>query len=56
MKGHAEDFAWSKTEKVSMAEWNPLLLAVAMKKMDIVRYLLNDLKIALRHHGKNPNE
>jgi len=39
-----------------MAEWNPLLIAIAYKRLDIVRYLLHDLQIALRHHGKRPGE
>jgi len=40
LKGCTEEFAMSKTEKVSMAEWNPLLLAIAFKKVEIVRYFL----------------
>lgn len=52
LKGYAEEFAMSKNEKVSMADWNPLLLAIAFKKLDIVHYLLNDLRISLKHAGK----
>ncbi len=40
LKGSQEEFSLSKTEKVSMAEWNPFLVAVAFKKLDIVRYFV----------------
>jgi hypothetical protein len=30
------------------------LLAIAYKKVDIVRYFLHDMHIALRHAGKQP--
>jgi hypothetical protein len=52
----ADEFPISKTEKISMAEWNPLLVAVAFKKIDVVRYFLYTLKISLRHAGKKPLE
>jgi len=35
-----DEFHMTKTEKVSMADWNPLLVAIANKKLDIVRYFL----------------
>lgn len=38
VKGFGEEFHMTKTEKVSMAEWNPFLIAVAFKKLEIVRY------------------
>jgi hypothetical protein len=28
----------SKNDKASMADWNPLLLAIAFKRLDIVHY------------------
>lgn len=31
-----------------MASWNPLLVAIAFRKIDIVRYLLQHLKLSLR--------
>jgi len=40
LRGFQEEFAISKTEKVSMAEWNPFLVAVAFKRLDIVRYFV----------------
>lgn len=39
-----------------MADWNPLLVAIAHKKTDIVRYFLYYHKIALKHAGKYPGE
>ena len=35
-----DEFSFTKTEKISMADWNPLLVAIAYKKLDIVRYFL----------------
>lgn len=55
IKGSADEFNFSKTDKVSMAEWNPLLVAIAQKRIDIVRYFLYDLNVALRHAGRKPN-
>lgn len=37
-----------------MTSWNPLLLAIAYKRLDIVRYFLQEMHIALRHYGKQP--
>lgn len=37
-----------------MDKWNPLLVAIALKKIDIVKYFLEDLKIAIKYHGKEP--
>ncbi len=54
LNGYQEEFSYSKTEKVKMDKWNPLLVAIALKKLDIVRYLIHDLKIALRHAGRQP--
>ena len=56
LTGYQEEFAYSKTDKVKMDKWNPLLIAIALKKIDIVRYFLHDLKIALRHAGRKPEE
>lgn len=56
MNGYQESFQLTKTDKVAMANWNPLLVAIALKKIDIVRYFLYELKIALRHFGKIPGE
>jgi hypothetical protein len=54
LRGLAEDFPGNKVEKVSMAEWNPFLLAVAFKKVDIVRYFTQELKVAARIAGRKP--
>lgn len=56
LKGYQEEFALSKTEKVSMAEWNPLLVAVAFKKLDIVRYFTQQLKISVKHFGRSATD
>ena len=41
IKNYSKDeFSYDKTLKVSMAAWNPLLIAIAFKRLDIVRYML----------------
>lgn len=56
LKGSQEEFSLSKTEKVSMAEWNPFLVAVAFKKLDIVRYFVQQLKISVRAFGRSATD
>ena len=38
-----------------MKEWNPLLVAIAFKRAEIVRYLLQELKISFRHASRDPD-
>jgi hypothetical protein len=40
LKGCTDDFQLTKTDKVKMTEWNPLLVAVAFKQLDVVRYVI----------------
>jgi len=37
-----------------MIDWNPLLIAIAFKRVEIVRYLIHDLKISARLATKDP--
>lgn len=37
-----------------MADWNPLLLAIAFKKLDIVRYFTAELKISVKEAAVKP--
>ena len=46
VRGAADEFKLNG-DKVSMAAWNPLLVAIANKKLDVVKYFLEDLSIAL---------
>ncbi len=39
----------------SMKEWNPLLVAVALGKVEIVRYLLYDAKVSVKMAGRKPD-
>lgn len=55
LTGHNEEFHINKNDKVSMTSWNPLLVAIAYKRLDIVRYFLQEMHIALRHFGKSPD-
>lgn len=54
LRGEAEDFPLTKTDKVSTKDWNPFLIAVANKKVELVRYFISELKISVRHAGKKP--
>ncbi len=38
-----------------MKDWNPLLIAIAFKRVDIVHYLLQELKISFRHSSRDPD-
>ncbi len=38
-----------------MKNWNSLLVAVAFKRIDVVRYLLNDACVSLKMAGRNPD-
>jgi len=53
MRGFPGDFTIDK-ERFKLADWNPLLLAVAFKRVDIVRYFVNELKISLRLALRDP--
>lgn len=56
VKGLQEEFTMGKGgKKVPMAKWNPLLVAIAFKKIEIVRYFINDLGITLAAAGACPD-
>lgn len=38
-----------------MAEWNPLLVAIAYKRIEIVRYLTQELHVSVRQWTRTPN-
>jgi hypothetical protein len=38
--------------KLNTAQWNPLLVAIANRKLEIVRYLTNDVKISVAATGE----
>ena len=60
LRGSTEEFQYTKgpgvNRKVPMATWNPLLLAIAHKKLDVVRYFLYELKISLSAFGRAPDD
>lgn len=37
-----------------MANWNPVLLAIAYKKLDILRYFTSELNVGIRHTTQEP--
>ncbi len=55
LRGLDEEFEFTPEVKSNMKNWNPLLVAIAFKKIDIVRYLLNELNISLKMGGWNPD-
>ena len=52
--GSATDEVKINGEKVPTGTWNPLLVAIANKKLDIVKYFLEDLSISISLFGGNP--
>jgi hypothetical protein len=54
LSGSTDEFAFSKTNKVKMADWNPLLVAIAFKQIEIVKYFLYDMHASLRVFGSKP--
>jgi hypothetical protein len=54
MKGSNEEFTINK-QKHKMENWNPVLHAVAFKRVDIVRYFIHELKISLKLAMRDPS-
>jgi hypothetical protein len=54
LRGAGEEFPMLKGEKGNTVLWNPLLVAISHKKLDVVQYFLGELKISLRQMGKRP--
>jgi hypothetical protein len=59
LRGSSDEFTFGKhggeVQKVSMTNWNPVLLSIAYKKVEILRYLINELKISLSTSAINPD-
>ncbi len=59
LNGLADEFSFGKhggeVKKVSMANWNPVLLAIAFKKVEILNYLINDMRIPLATTAGSPD-
>jgi hypothetical protein len=53
LKGFQEEIALYKGgEKLKTDQWSPLLLAIAFKRLTIVRYFIEELKISVRHAAR----
>jgi hypothetical protein len=52
LRGEAEEIKLTENEKANTKDFNPFLIAVAHRKLDVVKYLINDLKISVRMAGK----
>ena len=55
LRGDAEEVKLPQNEKTTSKDFNPFLIAVVHKRIDIVRYLINDLKVSVRMAGKAPS-
>ena len=53
IRSTGDNFAWSADKQVSRDKWNPLLIAIASQKEEIVRWLMQEQNISLRHAGIN---
>ncbi|CDW87252.1 UNKNOWN [Stylonychia lemnae] len=56
LTGDKDGFSFTKTAEgqVSTTNWNPILLAIRYKQYEVLRYLVETQKIAIRHAGKQP--
>lgn len=59
LRGLSDEFQMAPKEpqvgsKVSMADWNPMLVAIAFKRTDIVRYFIQELKISVKLACRDP--
>ena len=53
LRGFQEEIALYKGgEKLKTDQWSPLLLAIAFKRLPIVRYFIEELKISVRHAAR----
>ena len=55
IRGSPTDEVKVNGEKVLTGQWNPLLVAIANKKLDIVKYFLEELSISISLFGLNPS-
>jgi hypothetical protein len=54
VRGDNEEVKVASNDKTTSKDFNPFLIAVAHRRVEIVRYLINDLKISVRMAGKDP--
>jgi hypothetical protein len=54
LRGEAEEIKLTQNEKANGKDFNPFLIAVAHKRVDMVRYLVSAHKISVRMAGKSP--
>lgn len=53
LKGHEGVFILNEQE-LSMKEWNPLLVALAYKQSEVLKYLIGNAKLSVRVAGRDP--
>lgn len=54
LRGQPDEFKSIANQTESTAHWNPLLIAVANKRIDVVKYFLEELNISLKLFGAKP--
>jgi len=54
LRDFKEEHKMSNNEKIPMNDWNPLLIAIANKKIEIVRYLTQNLNLSVREWTRRP--
>jgi len=54
LRGQPDEFKSIANQNESTAHWNPLLIAVANKRIDVVKYFLEELNISLKLFGAKP--
>jgi hypothetical protein len=53
-RGLQDEIISTSGERYQTDAWNPLLVAIANKRTDLVRYFIEDAKVSLRLHGGRP--
>jgi hypothetical protein len=48
LRDFKEEHKISNTEKIPMNDWNPLLIAISNKRLEIVRYLTQNLNLSVK--------
>lgn len=58
LTGLKEEFTIAKNplQKVSMENWNPFLVAIAFKRLDIIRYFMMELKVSVKVACRDPHQ
>ena len=56
LKSPNDEFQFLQGQRINMEGWNPLLIAIANKQREIVRYFCDDLKVSLKNFGRRQRD